>query len=179
MSAKTDDKGRILIDNLTAIFNAGIEKFDSKLNHSLIFAWIKNVVSIDKSKTNGYSLRGDFYKVENVFWIYPGTILIAAYERRNINRSYYMGKLNSNGEIDILQVQIEEGAKWAVKFWDCIEQNLAKNDRNDFNPLSKITDEKLIQELTRRGYHIFDKTEKRVVSQVQANDGACRNLEID
>ena len=91
--------------------------------------WIKSVEQIDKSKTNGYSLVGEFCK-SGLQWMSPGVYLDCSIggSRKNQRYVYTVFALREDGTTvayndDAIAVE-GRGGDWAVRLWPVIERAL-------------------------------------------------------
>jgi len=153
---KTNEKGQVLIVDIEKYIKKSFFE-DDKTDK---IKWIKTVEGLDETKTNGYSIEGYFVKKEIPKWVYPGSLLLLRIDGYDC---YHLGVIKKES-FKIIKTVKSEGKKWAVEFWDTINDNLQRIKPNNFNPLSKITDEKLIKELTTRGFVIFDKTNEKKIN---------------
>jgi len=93
--------------------------------------WIKRIDKIDKSKTNGYSLIGDFCK-SGLQWMQPGIYLDCSKggSRKNQNYIYTVFVLNEDGTVKAYNdgaIEVEgRGSDWAVRLWPVIEAAMAE-----------------------------------------------------
>ena len=98
----------------------------NKLNKG---SWTKLVSSVDRSKTNGYSLRGKFINYSNKKEYYKkGSIFVDCVITGSRNypvKTYRLFYLDENGTIRLLMQ--DDTPDYAINFWDTIEQLLNKN----------------------------------------------------
>lgn len=85
--------------------------------------WMKSVVSLDKTKKNGYSLIGDFVNAGVRKNDYDAGLYI------NCNKGedgivYQLIKVTDDEDIELLQTLENPGRGWAVEFWEKIDENL-------------------------------------------------------
>jgi len=91
--------------------------------------WIKTIEQIDKSKTNGYSLVGEFLK-SGLQWMSPGVYLDCSKggSRKNQTSIYTIFALREDGSVvaynDDTIVEEGRGGDWAVRLWPVIERAL-------------------------------------------------------
>lgn len=112
--------------------------------------WVKTITGIDKSKTNGYSLIGDFVKFPS--WAAYNTLLLDCSidgSRNHPERNYHLLQVTQNGDLNQIYNIKNGGKDWAIKFWDKIEEYL-NSEIPDENPLAGYSDQELIDELKRR-----------------------------
>ena len=107
-----------------------IKKFTESKHYN--GGWFKTVTGIDKSKTNGYSIQGEFFGFGGDMKKNPagsemlkiGSLILECSiegSRKNQSREYKLVKiLNDSFELLIE----EEGSDWATDLWEIIEQNL-------------------------------------------------------
>jgi len=99
--------------------------------------WIKRIDEIDKSKTNGYSLVGEFVKA-GIQWMTPGVYLDCSKggSRKNVRYVYTVFVLCEDGTARAYndnQITVEgRGGDWAVRLWPAIERALEEvADKDD------------------------------------------------
>lgn len=109
--------------------------------------WRKRVTGLDKTKTNGYSLLGDFLK-DGPQWLPPGLYLASAWRGsvKNQKPYYTLYQLLSDGEVLTL-AEVGPQKDWAVKLWPTIEAVLAAKES------FRCPDKAYVLEL----YSLFDK----------------------
>lgn len=150
-------KGQLLVDPQQLARQAAGSNF-SRYNGG----WVKYIIGLDKSKTNGYSLLGRFLNT-GLQWLDPGLYLdcSVAGSRNHPEKRYTLFQLLETGEIKVLERQ-GDFKDWAVRLWPAIEEALKKiytpsdSWRKEVpNPwLAEVSDEELICELRRRGYEV-------------------------
>jgi len=88
--------------------------------------WTKRVTGLDKSKTNGYSLLGEFVKgaTKKNYYATPAIFVDCdvAGSRKYQKKRYQLFYLDNNGKMELLQT--DTTADYAVNFWDKIEEKL-------------------------------------------------------
>ena len=95
--------------------------------------WFKTVIGLDQTKTNGYSILGDFIGSGGNSREGPsgsamlpiGTLVLDCSiggSRNNQYKSYFLMRVK--GENDFEQLEETEGNDWATDLWDVIKQNL-------------------------------------------------------
>ncbi len=137
MSAETTSsfeknaRGALLMDLNKAVRNL----FDSPANWRYNGGWTKRVEGLDKGKTNGYSILGDFTPV-GMRWIEPGVYLDCNIggSRNNQAKEYRLftverdGSLNAwqhpDGSWDLSETRSRPLRDWAVHLWPLIGQAL-------------------------------------------------------
>lgn len=99
--------------------------------------WIKKIDGIDKSKTNGYSLVGEFVKA-GLQWMTPGVYLDCSKggSRKNVRYVYTVFVLCEDGTARAYndnQITVEgRGGDWAVRLWPVVERALEEvADKDD------------------------------------------------
>jgi len=93
--------------------------------------WTKVITGIDKTKTNGYSLLGDFVNTgvanKKSYWK-KGTVFIdcdIGGSRKHQRKKYRLFYLNKDGEMEL--VATDNTPDYAVNFWDKIEELFDRN----------------------------------------------------
>lgn len=87
--------------------------------------WMKTITKINKEKTDGYSLIGEF--INGPIWIKPHSLLLdcgIGGSRKNQEKFYKLFTVDENGN-EIKIADIDEGRDWAIKCWSFIEEYLA------------------------------------------------------
>jgi hypothetical protein len=115
---RKNDKGELLL-NITTVAEKVIPKF-TRYNGG----WIKQITGIDESKTNGYSLLGEFTPGRLV-WNKPGLYLDCSIggSRKNQEYKYSLFILQPDGTgkyLGVTEVRYERGGDWAPRLWDAI-----------------------------------------------------------
>lgn len=114
--------------------------------------WTKRVFGIDKNQNNGYSIQGDFVKInEGLNQIKDGLYLDCDINgsRKNQEKDYRLFVIKNNcSEIKILNTILDGGSDWAIRMWDHIEKALDASA--DDNPLAAFSTADLLAELKRR-----------------------------
>ncbi len=93
--------------------------------------WIRKIDRVDKSRTNGYSLVGEFCK-NGLQWMSPGVYIDCSKggSRKNQRHVYTVFVLNEDGTAKAFNdsaVTVEgPGGDWAVRLWPVIETALAE-----------------------------------------------------
>lgn len=141
MNIRKNNQGQILV-NLEKLAEQNLSTF-TRYNGG----WIKEVVGVDTSHTNGYSIKGDFIS-RGINWVTPGLYIDCSKggSRKNQVYTYTLFELNPDGSIREIQKE-ERNRDWAVSMWDKIEEYLSQEDDN---PLASFTTEELEAELARR-----------------------------
>lgn len=170
MAIEKNDKGQLLLDPVALAKGVAGENFSRRNG-----GWVKNVVGLDKTKTNGYSLLGDFLN-QGLQWLSPGLYLDCSIggSRKNHQYWYTLFTLDSDGQVSKVAELNRYTRDWAVRLWPSVEEALRKQyevtasnaapeaaEREKPVLLREASDEELIQELARRGYFIAGKEEKQ------------------
>ena len=85
--------------------------------------WAKTVRGLDKSKTNGYSILGDFVDIDAPQYWKNGTIILDCDingSRKHPEKTYRLFRYE-NGKLSLLS-QVGDTKDWAVKLWPIIEE---------------------------------------------------------
>jgi len=120
-----NEAGAYLLD-LLAVAGENVKAF-TRYNGG----WIKKIDGIDKSKTNGYSLVGEFVKA-GIQWMTPGVYLDCSKggSRKNVRYVYTVFVLKEDGTVTAYnddQIAVEgRGGDWAVRLWPVIGRALEK-----------------------------------------------------
>lgn len=120
---KINEKGQVLIDLEDEI----LKKIDNTTRYN--GGWVKSVTGLDQTKTNGYSIIGEFLK-SGVQWLSPGLYLDCSKggSRKHQDVYHSLVKLNTDGTIELLQQEINN-LSWAVALWDKIEKELSASNQ--------------------------------------------------
>ena len=116
--------------------------------------WIKTVERIDKSKTNGYSLVGEFCK-SGLQWMSPGVYLDCSIggSRKYQRNVYTVFALREDGSVvaynDDTIVEEGRGGDWAVRLWPVIERALREVGGTDRRAALLARRAELVAELER------------------------------
>ena len=87
--------------------------------------WTKTVKGLDKSRTNGYSILGDFVDIDAPQYWKDGTIILDCDingSRKHPEKTYRLFRYE-NGKLSLLS-QVGDAKDWAVKLWPIIEEAL-------------------------------------------------------
>ena len=87
--------------------------------------WAKTVRGLDKSKTNGYSILGDFVDIDAPQYWKDGTIILDCDihgSRKHPKKPYRLFRYE-NGKLSLL-AQEGDTKDWAVRLWPAIEEAL-------------------------------------------------------
>lgn len=94
--------------------------------------WTKRVIGLDKSKTNGYSILGDFMpSFDKMEYYIIGALYLdcdIAGSRKNQVRNYTLFTLNQNAEMNIISTA--KGRNWAIDLWEEIDNYLLGGDND-------------------------------------------------
>lgn len=148
-------KGQLLLDPQQLARQAAGSNF-SRYNGG----WVKHIIGLDKTKTNGFSLLGRFLNA-GLQWLDPGLYLdcSVAGSRRHLEKRYTLFRLFETGEIKVLERQ-GDVKDWAIRLWPAIEHVLKEiyaaggGSQDDNSWLAKVSDDDLIRELYRRGFEV-------------------------
>lgn len=113
-----DKKNPIILMNLMQKICPEIERYNG--------GWTKTITGLDKTKTNGYSLQGDFIKAKQAAYYENGTIFLDCDidgSRKNQERNYRLFLLKS-GKLTLLDELPDGDMNWALEFWEIIESTL-------------------------------------------------------
>jgi len=121
---RKNDEGELLL-NITAVAAEVIPNF-TRYNGG----WIKRVTGVDETKTDGYSLIGDFTKT-GLTWHQPGVYLDCSIggSRKNQAYRYSLFILQPDGVgkyLGITETRLGRGGDWAPHFWDAVAAALQK-----------------------------------------------------
>ena len=87
--------------------------------------WAKTVKGLDKSRTNGYSILGDFVDIDAPQYWKDGTLILDCDihgSRKHPEKTYRLFRYE-NGKLSLLS-QVGDAKDWAVKLWPIIEEAL-------------------------------------------------------
>ena len=87
--------------------------------------WAKTVKGLDKSRTNGYSILGDFVDIDASQYWKDGTIILDCDihgSRKHPEKTYRLFRYE-NGKLSLLS-QVGDTKDWAVKLWPIIEGDI-------------------------------------------------------
>jgi len=101
----------------TVLFNA--EEYFERYNGG----WCKSVTGLDKSKTNGYSIVGDFMSKRNEWYVVGNLYLDCGIggSRKNQQKYYTLFTVNENANVIVIK-EIDDTPSWATNLWDSIEK---------------------------------------------------------
>lgn len=91
--------------------------------------WIKQVIGLDKSKTDGYSILGDFAPKKKT-WVKPGLYIDCSIDgsRKNQERRIHLFVILKDGTAKQIgeekKYKGSSGGDWAVDLWNDIENTL-------------------------------------------------------
>ena len=142
------NEGGAYLLNPTLVASECVSKF-SRYNGG----WVKRVEKLDKSKTNGYSLVGEFCK-DVAQWMQPGVYVDCskAGSRKNVRYIYTVFLLRHDGTAVAYNdsaVSVEgSGGDWAVRLWPVIERAL-EEVAGDRVAILRARKEELLAELAR------------------------------
>lgn len=149
MTIENNSKGQLLLDPIILAKKAAADNF-SRYNGG----WVKSIIGLNKAKTDGYSLIGNFLK-EGLQWLTPGLYLDCSKDgsRKHPTSTYTLFQLHSDGTVTALKT-VEYSRDWAVKLWSAIQKAMVEEVevKVEDSPLKNMSDDELIRELVRRGY---------------------------
>ena len=113
-----DDAGRLLL-NTTDLAKAGAGGNYTRYNGG----WLKTITAIDKRKTNGYSLVGEFLDGRTSMYLRPGVYLDCSVggSRKHHYAVYTVFRLSPTGEVEKLGDENSDHRDWAVRLWPVLE----------------------------------------------------------
>ena len=125
-------------------------------------SWRKHLERVDKEKTNGYAFVGEWLKAGERAELEVGSFILCYDEAGSMKNWYPVVRMFKVGvENDLDYVYRWEGnireRSWALAVRDEIAAILAEaqgQEPEEGNPLSRLSDEELIAELSRRGYTV-------------------------
>jgi len=85
--------------------------------------WAKTVKGLDKSRTNGYSILGDFVDIDAPQYWKDGTIILDCDihgSRKHPEKTYRLFRYE-NGKLSLLTEE-SDTKDWAVRMWPLIEE---------------------------------------------------------
>lgn len=105
--------------------------------------WLKRVKGLDKSKTNGFSILGDFVDAGNYDNNYEEGIYLDCSKdgsRKNQVWTYHLFRFSETG-IELLKTVKNHSRAWAVSFWETIEEELNNSEDKTQAILNSIYEE--------------------------------------
>ena len=118
--------------------------------------WIKQITSVDSSKSNGYAFEGEFLTAGQEVDLPVGAILVRVDPEGSVKNAYQSGhiyRLQADGEMEEL-----ESGDWRDDFLtlrdaasDALEENLARRAPEPAIDLAAISTADLVAEIQRRG----------------------------
>lgn len=118
--------------------------------------WLKTVTGLDKTKTNGYSILGEFTKAGNYKHDYKNGLYLDCSKdgsRKNQEWNYHLFRVDQDG-FHLIQTLENGGRSWACEFWENIEAELKKDSETSkasgqdiLNKLSETYSDSEIEEL--------------------------------
>ena len=85
--------------------------------------WAKTVTGLDKSRTNGYSILGDFLDIDAPQYWKEGTLILDCDiygSRKHPEKTYRLFRYE-NGKLSLLTEE-SDTKDWAVRMWPLIEE---------------------------------------------------------
>lgn len=112
---EVNDKGELLL-SINRVADSCISDY-TRYNGG----WIKSVIGLDKSKTDGYSIIGDFID-SKITWVKPGLYIDNSIggSRKNTQSVKTLFRLNSDGSSELIYTAPCNSRNWAVMMWDYI-----------------------------------------------------------
>lgn len=125
--------------------------------------WAKEIIGINREKTNGYSLLGNFVEngKEGAYRVDVDKLYLdcgIGGSRKHQEKHYTLFTVNSNGKITILYESPNNGEdkiSWVLKIWDICESFLSQKIIKKEKPkkeLSHFTSDELYRELIARDF---------------------------
>lgn len=116
--------------------------------------WAKKITGIDRTKSNGYSLIGDF--VDNgksgTYRVTEGCLYLDCDlqgSRKNLEKQFSLFFVSDEKIMLLASVKENDTKTWAIDLWPAIDDFFAR-DQIPTNPLANISTEDLLAELARR-----------------------------
>ena len=91
--------------------------------------WAKKVTGLDKSVSNGYSIKGDFVNKSKGELKYMDGVYLDCSKPKG-QKNYHIFKVE-DGEAIVLQALEDADRTWATQLWDTIDSALAEVDTSD------------------------------------------------
>ena len=91
--------------------------------------WAKKVTGLDKSVSNGYSIKGDFVNKSKGELKYLDGVYLDCSKPRG-QKNYHIFKVE-DGEATVLQTLEDADRTWATQLWDTIDSALAEVDTSN------------------------------------------------
>lgn len=131
--------------------------------------WAKEITGLDKTKSNGYSLQGDFVaggKSGN-YRVTEGCLYLDCDiqgSRKNQRNEYTLFTIAA-GEIKILATINGDRTKtWAIDLWDTIDKFFVQPE-TDNGPLAHVSTADLLAELAKRERKINTEIRRRIMTR--------------
>jgi len=133
--------------------------------------WAKKITGLDRTKSNGYSILGDFVQNSKTgtYRVTEGCLYLDCDiqgSRKNNNSEYTLFTI-FRGEIKILntyQNYRNENRSWAVELWGAIDAFFAQPETDD-SPLAHISTDDLLAELAKRERKINTEIRRRIMTR--------------
>jgi hypothetical protein len=90
--------------------------------------WCKTITGLDKSKDNGYSLKGGFIRKENCIAHQDVGLYLdcdIGGSRKNQRKYYTLFSLKPDGAVDVLEYFDSNKPDWAIHLWPFVEKYFA------------------------------------------------------
>lgn len=136
MTMERNEKGQLLANINELAEQAAGARF-SRYNGG----WIKTVTGLDKAKTNGYSITGEFIRGGGPAWLDPGLYLDCSIDgsRHYPDRRYTLFALRPDGTVEALATA-QDHRGWAVDLWPAITDALAAMDTPEEQAAAKVAE---------------------------------------
>lgn len=120
--------------------------------------WAKEITGINKKKSNGYSLIGDFLDngKEGAYRVSEGKLYLDCNidgSRKNQKKEYTLFTILNN-KLIILDDEAKENKNWAIDMWPAIEKHFNSAQKIEKDRFFGFTDNDLLKELSKRGYDV-------------------------
>ena len=113
-------KVKVNFKEITREIEAEEEKNDIYYNGG----WVKEVKSVDQTKSNGYAFEGDFVGKSGLVDVEPGYFVICniSGSRKHKQKRYFFVKVNLDGSFESIFEQAITGRDWALQVRDEIAE---------------------------------------------------------
>jgi hypothetical protein len=155
--------------------------------------WVKTITGIDKEKSNGFSLRGNFVDggKEAIIRCRIGVLYLdcdISGSRKNQCKYYTLFTIDADGKIIVLVDAMKEHKSWAIDLWPEIEKFLDNQPKIESietiiikkqatkSALKELSSDSLISELQNRGYDVSSLLKN---IKLQTIIPGIRNIEMD
>lgn len=132
--------------------------------------WVKRITGVDKTKSNGYSLLGDFVDggKSRAYRVTEGAIYLDCDiqgSRKNQRREFSLFTVINGGIVLLQSVREDRTTHWAIDMWPAIEQFFIRDQPEPDSPLAHISTEDLLAELARRERKINTEIRRRIMTR--------------